>query len=240
MRERRALATSLVLGILLAVGAVSAAPPSLLPERYAPGRHDQEPVTIADPVHGVVWSAWAYRNGAEYDLALSALGANGRWTEPTLFGLDDGSDQVAPALAVDAAGNVYVAVEVRPAGRIELAVLPAGRSEWIGPLAISADGEIARDPALLVVGGRLVVAYGTPNGVVLRDRALFVVQDPTVRTWGIQEGPDTIDPLGRSASGAPRHPGGSGALFDRSDPSGAAGGAYQARPELTDRNPRHD
>ena len=69
-------------------------------------------VVVEDSVRGVTWSAWAYRNGAEYDIAVSWLDSSGRWSEPELLGFDDDVDQRDPALLVDRNGVVYLAYQV--------------------------------------------------------------------------------------------------------------------------------
>jgi hypothetical protein len=189
MLERRTL--PLVLALVLAGTAGAATLDRPLPLGYAVPGLDGTPVSIDSTVEQKTVSAWAYRVGREFDLAVAILDATGTWSAPTLLGRADGFDQVQPALAVDGAGNVYLAMTVRPSHEIHLSILPAGSTSWTLPVVVSVAGERAMAPTVRVVGDRLVVAYRSRATVVVRDFALHV---PAVGTDGVQDGPDILPP----------------------------------------------
>jgi hypothetical protein len=158
---------------VLALGtAVLAASARGVPHRYSPHSLDGRLAQI-DRVEGdSSLAAWAYRNGAEYDIAISRVDENGRWTEPVFIGVDDGRDQTQPALALDSDGNAYLAYADRAEGRVLLVVLRADRDEWSRPVALTALGADAQSPLLRVVGNRLVVAYRTGEELQMIDLPL--------------------------------------------------------------------
>jgi hypothetical protein len=157
---RRSVAVIVSVLTILALGtSVLAASPRGVPHRYAPNSLDGRLTEVTRTEDGRTVAAWAYRNGAEYDIAISRTDENGRWSEPEFIGIDDGRDQVQPALAFDAAGNAYLAYADRAEGRVLLSALGADARTWSRPIALTAPGEGAESPALLVVGERLVVAY---------------------------------------------------------------------------------
>ncbi len=187
--------------VALSVPAFAGAAGRVMPERFAPGSLDGDPVILEDGVTGTVWSAWAYRDGAEYAIAVSLMGADGAWSEPVFLGRDDGLDQVEPSLAIDATGTAYLAFAVRETGEIRISLLVGGTAKWSAPARVSGDDEIASSPVVRIVSDRVVLAYATDAGTRLLDFAL-VPGTGVIRTHGVQEGPDVIDPLGREMTGA--------------------------------------
>jgi hypothetical protein len=182
-----------LVGLFLAGSALAAG--HRLPDRFVPGSLDRDPVVVEDAAAGMTWSAWAYRNGAEYDLAVSWLDASGQWSEPEFFGVDDDLDQFDPALTVDRNGVVYLAFVERDGNSVYLAVRRGLDEPWVGPhVAVRAE-DGASSPALRQVGDRMVLAFRDGDQVSMVDFDL--VPSPVIRTFGIQEGPDVIDPLGR-------------------------------------------
>ena len=194
--------TVAVLAVAILCGPAFADPAGrAMPERFAAGALDGAPVIVEDAFDGTVWSAWAYRDGAEYAIAVSLRGADGAWTEPVFLGRDDGLDQVDPSLAIDATGTAYLAFAVRETGEIQLSLLVGGTAKWSSPARVSADDEIASSPVVRIVADRIVLGYATDAGTRLIDFAL-VPGTGFFRPHGIQEGPDVIDPLGRDATAA--------------------------------------
>jgi hypothetical protein len=171
---------------------VLADPPRGVPHRYAPNSLDGRLAQI-DRVEGDrTLAAWAYRNGAEYDIAISRVDENGQWTEPVFIGLDDGRDQTQPALALDADGNAYLAYADQAEQRVLVAVLRADRDEWSFSLAVTAPGAEAQSPALRVVGNRLVVAFRTGEELQMIDLPLTQTDDqPSLLT--IVDGPEPVE-----------------------------------------------
>lgn len=149
--------TCLVVLSLVVVSGMSWAGPGK-PDRFQPDSLDQQLTQTINPVDGRVWSAWSYRNGAEYDIAVTVSGADA-WAEPVFFGLDDGIDQSAPSLASDASGNVYLAFTQGSPGRVLLTVLGAGARTWAMPVVLTPPAVDARSPAVRVIGGRLALAF---------------------------------------------------------------------------------
>lgn len=167
-----------------------------LPDRYVRGGLDGAPVTAESPADGSRWVAWAYRDGARYDIAVSVQDADGLWSEPWMFGAGDDADQVDPDLAFDPSGTVYLTYADRGTGEVRVAVLVGGLPGWIGPQTVAGGEATATEPALRIVGDRVVVAFRTDDGIDLIDFPTLRSVGPIV-AHGIQEGPDVIDPLGR-------------------------------------------
>jgi hypothetical protein len=157
------------------------------PQRYAPHALDGAIVQLTNAVDGRSWSAWAYRNGAEYDLALSFSTAPGVWSEPSFFGLDDGVDQRRPALAVDARGTLYVAYDDGD-GTIVLRALRAGSNEWTPAVTVASQAGRFGAANLVVLGESLVVGYRDGDGVTMAVWPLL--QPPGNSTSSIYDGPD--------------------------------------------------
>jgi len=148
--------------------------------------------TLAGP-DGRSWAAWAYRASHEFDIAISSHDAStATWSAPVFFGRHSGSDELEPALAVDSRGAVYVAFATTNPPRVAVVTLAVGSTSWSEPVIVSG-ADAASSPTLLLVGERLIVAYRTARGV-------GVVALPTVgsgtQIQGIQDTPDTQDPLG--------------------------------------------
>ncbi len=200
-RRRTSLATLLTATCLL-TGSLAFAGPRMSeqqqPLRYNPRSLDGPLVTVTTGLDGRTWSAWANRDGAEYDIALSFRDPGGVWSEPRFIGRDDGTDQVQPALAVDGFGTVYLAFADLGTGAVRYTALPAGGSAWTAVTAVTRDGERGFMPALSIVGGRLVVAFRSGRLVVIRDVPLL---DPAVRPEGIHDSPDPYGSSGDSGSG---------------------------------------
>ena len=125
------------------------------PAGFVPGM-DGTPVQLIHPIDGQLWAAWTYRNGAESDIAISAIENRGSWSEPVLLGLDDGIDQLQPALAVDSFGTLYLAYTEQPTNRIVVSSLAMTDDTWTAPVAVASGGS---SPALRVVGTALVLAH---------------------------------------------------------------------------------
>ena len=183
---------SLVCCLLLS--AVALAAPSgdqRTPQRYAPAALDHGLVQIEAP-DGRIWSAWAYRNGAEYDIAIAVRDAEGVWGEPSLIGLDDGRSQIRPSLAVDSGGNLYLAYAERTTGRI-LLTTRAPQGSWAAPVAMTSPGARSTSPSLRVVGSRLVLAFRNGDNVDVIDLPLATGDrfgDEYLR--GFTDGPDPV------------------------------------------------
>ncbi len=192
MRDRVVLILIVILGVAFS-GSPSAAggPRTELPSRFVAAL-DGAPAIVDLPAEGLRLSAWPYRSGAEYDLALSVQDASGVWSRPSFFGAGDGVDQIEPALAVDSNGTVYLAFAVRPQGSIWLAVRAKGGA-WSPSIAVTPAEARASTPAMAIVGDRLVLAYRTGPRTVIVDLPLL---SPTTSPFGVQDGPDGVDPLG--------------------------------------------
>lgn len=206
---------TLMLSVALVTSAASAAGPRTPEkERSAPagiaGLADHVP-QIDGPVattiapDGRIWAVWSYRASGEFDVAVASKDPAGAWSIPTFFGRRDGVDQLDPALAVDAAGTLYLAYTTKAPQAVLLAVRPAGTTEWSQGARIAAEPGVS-DPAVRIVGDRVVVAYRTARGVEVTD---VPVVPPSFSPRGIQDGPDSVDPLGVTGS-APAGGSGSG------------------------------
>ncbi len=187
-----------VLTLLLALSTASGVwAGSALPHRYSAQALDGPLLQILNPVDGRFWSIWAYRSGAEYDIAISALQEDGSWSEPRFLGEADSLSQMHPAAAVDAMGNVYLAFAVRENGRIILSTLRRGSSIWSAPVLIVGEPGRHFAPAVRIVGGELVVAYRTGAAVEISVLPLLVPDRPA----GIQDGPDSLPLPGSTGDG---------------------------------------
>jgi hypothetical protein len=178
------------LGIALAVvvalpGALHAADD--IPHRYLARSLDAGLVRVENPADGRVWSAWAYRAGSEYDIAISVRDALGSWSEPTFIGANDASSELTPTLAVDRRGTLYLAFAVRESGQVLLSVLPAAGARWSPPVPIALGAGRFASPALRVVGDRLVLACRAGREVRIVDLSLLQTD---VRPTGVTDGPD--------------------------------------------------
>jgi hypothetical protein len=151
-------------------------------------------VTSAD---GRAWAVWSYRASGEYDIAIASRSASGTWAPPSFLGRRDGVDQIDPTLAIDANGTLYLAYVTKSPGRVVVTTLPVGASSWTAPTIVAVEAGMSA-PAIRIVRDRLVVAYRTTRGVAIVDIAAAAPQ----ATQGIQDGPDTVDPLGFSAPGS--------------------------------------
>ena len=181
----------LVLGsILVSAAALAASSPRAGgPNRFVVPALDGPPVVVENPLDGRAFSAWAYRSGGEFDLAVSIRDAAGVWARPVFLGTYDRADQTEPALAVDRNGHAYLAFSSSDSGRVFVSVLPFGRSSWSTPIAVTRAGLCAAAPALSIVGNRLVVGFRSGASVELVDLPLHV---PGVSGLGIQDGPDPV------------------------------------------------
>ncbi len=159
-----------------------------IPHRYQPASEDRQLVQVTNPVDGQTWSAWAFRSGAQYDIALSSLDEQGRWNEPVFQGRDDGVDQVDPTFAIHESGVLVVAFAEPARGRILISALPPGGQAWSRPVPV-ASGDDLRSPSLLIVGNRLVVAYRAGGRVHVVDIPL--AGESPASTHGFTDGPDT-------------------------------------------------
>jgi hypothetical protein len=196
MLDRRAIVPLASLVLTVAVSAASAGPAADLPPRYSLGARDGAPVQVTQPLTGRTFAIWSYRSGAEYDLAIAVREVDGRWNAPAFLGAADRLDQTTPAIETDPWGNLYLAYAVRETGQILLTALPLGHDGWTEPVSVTRGGERGLSPSLAIVSDRLVIAYRSFQGrVVIGNVALL---GPPMRTQGIQDGPDGIDPLGET------------------------------------------
>jgi hypothetical protein len=177
------------IAVLAAAPALAAPRGKNLPHRYIPNGMDGRLDWVTNPADGTEWSTWAYRNGAEYDVAVSFRDEYGFWTEPVLLGEDDGRDQGEPVLAADRQGTIYVAYAERSPDRIMITWLTAGSDRWAKPQPLTAVGLRARTPAVRVVSDRLVVAFRSGRGLVIVD---FPIVGPTMTTNIFNDGPDPV------------------------------------------------
>lgn len=187
----RRLLTVFILSIMIS-GVVSAAGKGSRaanhPHRYLPNSFDGAIVQIENTVDGRSWSAWSYRNGAEYDLALSVSTARGVWSEPSLIGVDDGLDQQQPAMAIDSRGATYLAY-ADGTGAIHLTALQPGGKQWSFPVTVAMEEGRLSNPSLMVAGSALIVGYRDGDGVTLR--AVPLLEPEYVNQLrSIYDGPD--------------------------------------------------
>jgi hypothetical protein len=184
---------TVLLAVGLATGAVAADAfeyeAQLVPDRYNRLSLDGPLISLTNPVDGRTWSAWAYRDGAEYDIAIAFREPAGPWSEPVFLGRLDGRDQVEPAMTADADGNLYLAYTDRGTGAILLTVLSAGADTWFDPTPVTGEGERGFTPSLRVVADRLVLAYRSGWSIVIRDLALLGPPTP-VSPDSIWDSPD--------------------------------------------------
>ncbi len=189
----RRLLTVFILAIMVSGVASAAGKRSRVanhPPRYLPNSFDGAIVQVENPVDGRFWSAWSYRNGGEYDLALSVRTAPGIWSEPTLIGLDDGLNQRQPAMALDSRGAMYVAY-ADGTGAIRLIVLQPGGNQWSIPVTVASGEGGLSSPSLMVAGSALIVGYRDGAGVTLRAVPLLS-PNPVNELRAIYDGPDPI------------------------------------------------
>jgi len=165
------------------------------PHRYLPNSLDGAIEQVENTVDGQVWSAWSYRNGGEYDLALSVSTAPGVWSEPILIGLDDGLDQLQPVMAIDSRGATYVAY-ADGAGAIRLTALQPGGNRWSVPVTIALDEGPLSSPSLMLVGNVLIVGYRDGDDVALLAVPLLEPEYDQVRS--IYDGPDPTTGFGEA------------------------------------------
>ena len=193
MRRTRLPIVALLLALPGASGAWAGE--AALPHRYSTSSLDGGLVQIQNPVDGRAWSVWAYRSGAEYDIAVSVR-QGGLWSEPSFLGQADSKSQIQPALTVDPSGNLYLAFALREIGQIMLSTLRVGSDVWSAPVSIVGEPGRHFAPALRIVGGMLVVAYRSGAYVGI---TVVPLLGQVSRPEGIQDGPDGF-PLPGSSS----------------------------------------
>ena len=174
---------------LLAATAASAEDVS--PLRYLPQADGR--LALADsPVDGSRLAVWAYANGSEFDLAISARSADETWSEPVVLGLDDGVNQIQPAVVIGADGTAFVAYATS-AGRIEMITSDLAVADWSTPAAVTPRGVRASAPALMIVGNRLILAYRAGRRTVIRDFVISLPDPADAQIGGLlQEGPSPV------------------------------------------------
>jgi hypothetical protein len=169
-----------------------------LPHRYQPASQDRQLVQVENPIDGRIWSAWSFRNGAEFDIALAVKDENGIWSEPMFLGRDDGLDQVDPAFVIHESGAVVVAFAETSTGRILISALALEGRSWSRPLPV-VSGDDLRSPSMVIVGSRLVLAFRSGERVEMTTIPLF--SGPALsRPRGLNDGPD---PIGANDGGKP-------------------------------------
>lgn len=158
-------------------GVALAGGPRSAPQRYLPGSLDGDLTYAFSASDRTSYAAWAYRNGAEYDIALSHTDGRGRWTEPVFFGAGDGRDQIEPALTIDGDNTVYLAYTDAATDGIRLTALLPDATRWTEPLVVRdrAPQRAYSSPSLLIVDQRLIVAYSAGGRTAILDlpRDLF-------------------------------------------------------------------
>lgn len=190
---RKHLPILMVLAVIFAVSATVAGPRQMeRPLRF--GQLDTDLVSVDNPADGLRWAAWGYRNGAEFDVAI-ASSADGVWSEPTLIGLDDGIDQIAPSLAVAGDGAIHLVYHERTSSRIVHRRLDPVSGQWSTPEIVASRRGVA-SPEVQVFGDRVVVAYRVGRRVELVD--FSVATGIVFGTNGVQDGPD---PFGNKKDG---------------------------------------
>jgi hypothetical protein len=190
MRKHLKLLTIVCCLLVCASGALMARSRSVdLPHRYQPSSQDRQLVQVENPVDGRIWSAWAFRSGDEYDIALAVADENGVWSEPMFLGRDDGRDQVDPAFVIHESGAVVVAYVDISAGQILLSAIAAGGQHWSRPLPVVAGADL-RSPSMLILGDRLVLAFRAAERVEMVTIPLFGNPEPPVTSRGFTDGPD--------------------------------------------------
>ena len=203
---RKPLALLVLAGLILSAPAFGRGRDVNRPHRFAPESRDGGLVQIQNPTDGHSWAAWAYRNGAEFDVAIASTDAAGFWSEPIFVGLDDGSDQIQPDLAMDHRGTIYLAFVDRASDTIVISARSAFTQAWSVPTALTDPTEHGRSPSLAVVADRLVVAYRTGNEIQIIDLPLVTELVQTGgTTQGINDGPDPtgiVDDSGSDDSGS--------------------------------------
>jgi hypothetical protein len=188
--------------LVCASGALMARSRSVdLPHRYQPSSQDRQLVQVENPVDGRIWSAWAFRSGDEYDIALAVADENGVWSEPMFLGRDDGRDQVDPAFVIHESGAVVVAYVDISAGQILLSAIAAGGQHWSRPVPVVAGADL-RSPSMLILGDRLVLAFRAAERVEMVTIPLFGDPGPPVTSRGFADGPD---PAGATDGDEPGH-----------------------------------
>ena len=215
MRKPMAVLLSL-LAMSCLCGSSFAAGSRTLPQRYLPGSLDSG-LAVLRGADGATLAVWAYRSGAEYDIAFSRADAGGRWTEPTFIGAGDGVDQLEPAIAVDGDGNTLIAYTDTALGAIRLARLSADGTPAAEPVVVRSRSSRSSFSAaqLTVVGEHVIVAFrdgdrtrmiDLPRIVLVQGGALLTITesgDPVEYRPGTDqpavEGPVTIGQEGRRA-----------------------------------------
>jgi hypothetical protein len=191
MRKRTLFSIAAVVVILACGWAAAGERLADLPRRHSAAAQDRQPVT-ATLDSGAAWSAWAYRISGEYAIALSFRDPDGVWSEPSFIGLDDRLDQIAPTIAADAEGNLYLGYAVRETGEIFVSATRAGTQRWFEPQRVTNPDERAGSPTFRVVGDSLVMGYRAGREIRLLDWPLLTTYSPGggMTTEGIQDGPD--------------------------------------------------
>jgi hypothetical protein len=174
--------------VLLAAGDVAARSRLAAPHRFQPASEDTGLVQVQNPVDGRTWAAWAFRSGAEYDIAVALLGDDGRWGEPTFLGRYDGRDQIEPTFVVHESGGVALAFAEPTTDRILVSTLAAGARSWSRPLPVVAAEDIG-SPSLMLFGDRLVLGFRSGDRVELRAMSLAV---SSAGVFSIADGPDPV------------------------------------------------
>lgn len=195
--RKQVVALAVLTGLFLGASAFAAGSRGL-PNRYIPRSMDG-PIRIVDLADGQgSVGVWAYRNGAEYDIAIAKTDPNGEWSDPIFIGQDDGRDQIDPVIAVDANGNVYVAFTDRGEDRVKMAYRPTGRLDWSQPWGITPQGVGAQTPGMMIVGDSLVVAVRVGREIQMIEMPVF--SDGSFSTRTINDSPD---PIGRDDKDPP-------------------------------------
>jgi len=158
------------------------------PHRFQPASQDAALVQVENPVDGRTWAAWAFRSGAEYDIAVAVLGADGRWGEPSFLGRHDGRDQTEPSFLVHPSGGMALAFVEPATGRVLVSTLAAGAERWGRPLPVAAAQDVG-SPTLVLLGDRLVLGFRSGDRVELRIMKLAL---DSAGTLSIADGPDPI------------------------------------------------
>ena len=118
-------------------------------------RGDGPPDTAIDPQTNEPLVAWAYRSGADHDIAISEWAVD-HWGE-TRFLTSDSTDQLDPRAHIDSAGRADVAWWTGGgAEKLFVSTRDPGSSEWGLPKLIAFPG---RRPSVVRVAEGLLVAF---------------------------------------------------------------------------------
>lgn len=127
---------------------------------------DKAPVIQVSPLTGRPWVVWPKNYGNIRQLAF-ATWEGARWTEPALVnpGAPLVYDDRDPALAIDAAGTLYL-VWWRAEQTAKVYFSTLTERGWTPALLLSNPEVDSRTPSIALDGSTATITYGTPSGPV--------------------------------------------------------------------------